>query len=158
MCVVHNFILEKERSVFKTWPYLLSCPEWLQSWSDYCVLCILQLIEIKSMNTLISTRQCPWHLSTRKSDLNNHRPLTTNDLNRRPMMISETTRDCRPPQCHEIDHRRRTLMIISKSFNNRRLYTVFQKNSHFVFFGQNFGKWTPIFTFLSLWDSTGHFL
>ena len=37
------------------------------------------------------------------------------------------------------------------------IYTVFQKTAT-LFFGHNFGKWTPIFTFLSLWDSTGNFL
>jgi len=37
-------------------------------------------------------------------------------------------------------------------------YTVFQKKTATLFFGHNFGKWTPIFIILSLLDSAGTFL
>jgi len=38
-----------------------------------------------------------------------------------------------------------------------KLHSV-PKNTATLFFSHNFGKWTPIFTILPLWDSVGNFL
>jgi len=49
-------------------------------------------------------------------------------------------------------------LIHKYEHTHHTIYTQCSKKTATLFFGHNFGKWTPIFTILSLWDSAGNFL
>jgi len=53
--------------------------------------------------------------------------------------------------------RERWVLPLAKNGTNPVNYTVYEKTAT-LFFGHNFGKWTPSFTILSLLDFAGNFL